>query len=69
MADEGDIAAAWAEREREALLARRQAPAMPPATGPCRSCGGEVEPRRRATLPHTTLCASCAHDASRRPAP
>lgn len=63
MADFADEAAALTERERAAILTRRAAkPAAPAADGPCRRCSGDIEPRRRATLPHTTLCAACAHD-------
>lgn len=69
MGDLADEAMALSETERAFLVAarRRAVPNAPPASDdPCKSCGDSVEPERRRTLPHTTLCAFCAGAEKRR---
>lgn len=67
MADTCDMAQEIEELSRAAALAARRSTAPAPASsGRCRSCGEPIESRRLATLPATTLCASCAHEFERR---
>lgn len=69
VADTCDLAQEIEELSRAAALAARRSTVPAPASsGRCRSCGEDIEPRRLAVLPATTLCASCARDVSLRAA-
>ena len=43
------------------IAAARGIPAVPNAVTTCFECDGEIEPARKAVLPHTIYCAVCAH--------
>lgn len=67
MSDEIDRAQAREALDRELALEAQRArtPRGMATSDTCEDSGALIEPKRREILPHTTRCASCAHDRER----
>lgn len=61
MADEIDNVQEVEQRLLDERFKAQTAKRQPlPTSTECEACGEDIEPKRRAILPYTTLCAGCA---------